>query len=233
MASFLFVLCLPVLLLSSNLRFVVNESHFYQYGFDKYQVSQRTGIERPQLLKAARELIYYFNSDEEPIQVRVVKDGKGFELFNEREVAHLQDVKGLIQLGYHLQLATLAFALGYVGISYLVSKPRSWRKIAKITLWGSALALALMLALALGAVLGFERLFLQFHLISFSNELWILDPSKDYLIMMFPEGFFYDAALLIAGATVGEALLLGGIAGGFLMLQGRKLGIPDLSHQGL
>jgi integral membrane protein (TIGR01906 family) len=233
LASFLFVLCLPILLLSSNLRLVVNEPRLYQYGFDKYQVSQRTGIESPQLLQAARGLIHYFNSEEELIRVRVSKEGRELELFNEREVVHLRDVKGLLQLGYRLQLATLAFVLGFGGISYLVSRPRSWRKIARVTLGGSVLTLALMLALGLGVILGFEQLFLQFHLLSFSNDLWILDPGKDYLIMMFPEGFFYDAALLIAGATVGEALLLAGISAGFLTLPGRRLGGSHLSHQSL
>jgi uncharacterized membrane protein len=40
----------------------------------------------------------------------------------------------------------------------------------------------------------------------------MLDPAKDYLIRLFPEGFFYDAATFGFGAIILEALLLGGIA---------------------
>jgi len=40
----------------------------------------------------------------------------------------------------------------------------------------------------------------------------MLDPGKDYLIMLFPEGFWQDIAFLGGIAIVVEALLLGGIA---------------------
>jgi uncharacterized membrane protein len=43
---------------------------------------------------------------------------------------------------------------------------------------------------------------------SFSNDLWLLDPSKDYLIMMFPQGFFFDAAVFIIATIIIEALVL-------------------------
>ena len=43
---------------------------------------------------------------------------------------------------------------------------------------------------------GYE--FRYFHLISFTNDLWILDPRRDYLIMMFPQGFFFDSTMFIA-----------------------------------
>ena len=42
---------------------------------------------------------------------------------------------------------------------------------------------------------------------SFSNDLWMLDPRRDHLIQLFPLEFFFDAALRIALLTVG----LGGL----------------------
>ena len=79
-----------------------------------------------------------------------------------------------------------------------------------------------MLALGLSALFGFDQLFYQFHLLSFSNEFWQLDPAKDYLIMLFPGGFWYDAALFCALATVGLAVILGGVAGGYLIFSRKK-----------
>jgi integral membrane protein (TIGR01906 family) len=58
----------------------------------------------------------------------------------------------------------------------------------------------------------FEQMFTQFHLIMFHNLYWLLDPSKDYLIMLFPEGFWVDAVYLGIVAIAIEALLLGGLA---------------------
>ena len=80
-----------------------------------------------------------------------------------------------------------------------------------------------MLALGLGTLFNFDQLFLQFHLFSFTNELWQLDPTKDYLIMLFPQGFFYDAAIFCAGITAGLAIILGGVAGGYLIAKRRAI----------
>jgi len=79
-----------------------------------------------------------------------------------------------------------------------------------------------MLALGLGTMAGFDRLFLQFHVISFSNELWVLDPARDYLIMLFPQGFWYDATLFCTLGTAAGAILLGLAGGGYLLSKRRE-----------
>jgi len=138
-------------------------------------------------------------------------------LFNQREVAHLRDVKGLIRLDYWVLLGTLIYALAYAGVSLFWRRQRYWRRLARAVVGGSGITLALMLALGLGALLNFDQLFWQFHLISFANELWQLDPTKDYLIMLFPQGFWYDTTLFCALATVFGAGVLGGVGGWYLV----------------
>ncbi|MCK5434233.1 MAG: TIGR01906 family membrane protein [Dehalococcoidales bacterium] len=220
-ARWLFILCLPILLLTASLGGAVNSPWLYKYGFQKYDVSQTTGLAEVELETAATGLISYFNSDDEDITLTVVKDGEPFELFNEREIAHLRDVKALIGLDYWVLLVTLIYALGYAGVSLFRGK--NWRRLARGVVGGSGITLALMLALGVGIILGFDQLFWQFHVISFANELWQLDPAKDYLIMLFPRGFWYDAATFCALATAGIAVVLGGIAGGCLLFTRRRL----------
>ena len=220
-AKWLFILCLPILLLTASLGWEVNSYWLYEYGFEKYNVSQTTGLAQSELEKAATGLINYFNSDEEYISLTVEKEGEPFALFNQREVAHLRDVKGLIWLDYRLLLGTLIYTLAYAGVSLFWRKRRYWRRLAWGVVGGEGITLALMLALGLGTLLGFDQLFLQFHLISFTNELWQLDPAKDYLIMLFPQGFWYDGAIFCALATTGLAIILGGVSGGYLLSKGR------------
>ena len=214
------MLCLPILLLTASIGWAVNSLWLYEYGFQKYNVSQTTGLAEVELEKAATGLISYFNSDEEHISLTVVKNGEPFVLFNQQEVAHLRDVKGLIWLDYWVLLGTLVYALAYAGVSLFWRK--EWRRLARGVAGGSGITLVLGLALGLGTMLGFDQLFLKFHLISFTNELWQLDPAKDYLIMLFPQGFFYDAALFCALATAGLAIILGGVAGSYLLFTRSK-----------
>ena len=219
-AKWLFILCLPLLLLTASLGWAVNSLWLYKYGFEKYNVGQTTSLADSELEKAATGLISYFNSGEEFISLTVIKDGKSFELFNQREILHLKDVKGLIWLDYRLSMGMLLYALAYAGVILFWRK--DWRQLAWGVVGGSGLTLALMLALGLGALFNFDRLFLQFHFISFANELWRLDPAKDYLIMLFPQGFWYDATLFCVLTTVSMAIIAGGVAGGYLLFTRSK-----------
>ena len=228
-AKWLFILCLPILLLTASIGWGVNSQWLYRYGFEKYNVSQTTGLAEVELEKAATGLISYFNSGETNISLTVIKDGEPFELFNQREVAHLRDVKGLIRLDYWVLLGTLIYTLSYAGVSLFWRRRRYWRRLGWGVVSGSGITLALMLAIGLGILLNFDQLFYQFHLLSFSNEFWQLDPTRDYLIMLFPGGFWYDAAIFCALATAGLAIILGGVAGGYLVFNRASRKIALLS----
>lgn len=220
-AKWLFMLCLPVLLLTASIAWAANSLWLYEYGFEKYDISQTTGLAESELGKAATGLIRYFNSGDEAISLTVVKDSRSFELFNEREIVHLRDVKGLFRLDYRVLLGTLIYTLGYAVISLFWRKER--RQLAQGLLGGGGLTLVLIMALGLAALLNFDRLFWQFHLISFANDFWLLDPTTDYLIMLFPQGFWYDVTLFCAIATAGMAVITGG-AGIYLRISGRRKG---------
>jgi integral membrane protein (TIGR01906 family) len=220
--KWLFMLCLPILLLTASLSWAVNSLWLYKYGFEKYDISQVTGLADSELEKAATGLIGYFNSDEEYISLTVMKDGKPFELFNQREVIHLKDVKGLIWLDYRVLLGTLVYVLAYAGVCLFWRKPSYWRRLAWGVVGGGGITLALMLALGLETLFGFNSLFWQFHVISFSNEFWLLDPTKDYLKMLFPDGYFYDVVSFCVLGVAGMAVILGGVAGGYLWFSRRR-----------
>ena len=208
-AKWLFVISLPVMLLTASVTWAANSAWLYRYGFDKYDVGKTTGLEQPELEKAADSLISYFNSGEELIDIVVMKDGEPFRLFNEREIGHLKDVKALFRLVYQLLLGTFVYCLVYLGMSLFLWKDR--QRMAQGLLYGGGLTLVLMAALGVGTLVDFDRLFRQFHLISFANDLWMLNPATDYLIMLFPQGFWYDAALFCALAAIVGALVLGGV----------------------
>ncbi|MCJ7514676.1 MAG: TIGR01906 family membrane protein [Dehalococcoidia bacterium] len=217
----LFACCLPVLLVTGTICWEVNELRLYEYGFDKYEISQATGLDSQQLSTVAQHLIDYFDLRTDSAQIEVNKDGTKFSLFNERELIHLEDVRNLIQRDYWVQRGSLLL-MAVCALALFFGFKRKWRVTVRGLFWGSVITLGLMIILALWALFGFERFFILFHLISFSNQYWMLDPARDYLIRLFPEGFFYDAALLGYGVVMFEALFIGGIAWGTLRLTARR-----------
>ncbi|MFC2010230.1 TIGR01906 family membrane protein [Chloroflexota bacterium] len=221
-ARWLFVLCVSFVLLTASIGCVANSLWFYEYEFEKHGVGATTGLAEPELEKAARGMTSYYNSGEEHINITVEKDGKSFALFNQREIVHMKDVKGLIRLDYWVLLGTFIYTLGYALTCLLWRRRKYWQNLAQGTVWGCGITLAIMLALGVGTLLGFDRLFLQFHLISFANDFWLLDPTRDYLIMLFPRGFWYEATLLCALGTAVAAVVLGGVGGGYLYFTRKK-----------
>jgi integral membrane protein (TIGR01906 family) len=218
----LFACCLPVLLFTSTICWEVNALKLYEYGFVKYEISQDTDIDSKQLTAVARHLIDYFDLRVDTAQIEVNKNGAKFNLFNDRELIHLEDVRGLIQRDYWVQRGSLLL-MAICALALFFGFRSGWRVPVRGLFWGSVITLGLMIFLALWAFFGFERFFILFHLISFSNQYWMLNPATDYLIRLFPEGFFYDAALLGYGVIIFSALIIGGITCGVLKFTAKRI----------
>jgi integral membrane protein (TIGR01906 family) len=218
----LFIICIPLLLITSNLRFAVNDIRLYEYGFNKYHVSEAAGLDKGNLTEIAHKLITYFNSDEEFVDISV---------YNQRDIDHLKDVKGLVQLAYRLQFVALAYIAVYLGFNFLLLRGACWRQLARRLIWGSGATIVILAVLGVIALVDFDQFFLLFHLVSFRNDLWQLYPG-DKLLAMFPEGFFNDAALFIGEAIILEAIIISVAAWAFLRRKGKAKPQPTPQQSG-
>jgi len=218
-ARWLFVLCIPFLLLAASIWWWANSHWLYTSGFERYDVAQTTDLSQAELERIATELINYFNSPEEYVSITANKDGQSFELFTEEEIIHFKDVKGLFRLDFYVLLGTGIFVASYATVRLLWRRPRYRRGLAKATLIGSGITLVLMLALGIGTLFNFDQLFVQFHLFSFSNEFW---SAEGYMVLLFPHDFWYNTAIYCAAATAGGSIVLGGVAGGHLLATRRS-----------
>jgi len=125
----------------------------------------------------------------------------GTEMYNARELHHMRDVKVVTQ--YALAAAFIGGILALLTIYYL------WRSnhaaLYSALLNGSRLTIGLILAIVIIAVTSWETFFTIFHGLFFAGGTWQFEYS-DTLIRLFPEQFWFDASLLIGGATLLVAL---------------------------
>ena len=225
-SSVLFVLAIPVLLITGGVTYAFNEPRLYEYGFDKYDISQVTGIDEEGLRSVARQIRGYFNSTDEPLQVRAEVFGEERELFTPREATHMRDVKRLLWGVYSLGAASATYVALFMALGFWLYRRGFSHLLARLSLWGSGLTVALVVVVALGSLVGFDSLFLWFHQLSFSNDFWQLDPNRHFLVMMFPQDFWFDATLFVGMLTLGAAAILGGISGGWMWWSRRSARRP-------
>lgn len=218
LAFTLMVLCLPIVLITSSAGIVIHSGWLYNYGFDKYNSAHDTGIEPSDLLRVSRDFKAYFKNDLERLQTVVRVHGQERPLYNEREVLHMVDVKSIVQNVVRLQLITLVLFLLVAGVALMRMGGRAGLAfLTSALLWGSLSTIGVLVAAGLGSLVGFDALFVRFHELLFTNDLWLLDPNTDYLLKMFPEGFFLDATLIIAGFSLAGAIAVGTASGAWLL----------------
>ena len=217
-SALLFIIAIPVALLTTTIRVAVNEPRLYEYAADHYDTPATTGIERSELLRASGELRDYFNNDAETIFIRVQKDGAPISLFNERETLHMEDVKVLLQTSFRVQEAAVLFALAYIVAVFIWAGERSMRTLARQIVLSGLISGTIIVALGVAVTIGFHRVSDQFHVIAFNNDFWQLNPNRDRLIQMFPEAFWEDITVWIGLATLAEVGVLAGVAALYLRL---------------
>ena len=212
-------------LVAGGVVWAVNDLGLYDRGFEKYHVSRYTGITPAGLHDAGADIRRYFNSGDEPLLVTSRVYGEEQEIFNRREVLHMEDVKGLVRGVYLVGGGALVYVLGVIIGGFCGFGTAFSRRLAWLLLWGGAATLAGLASVGVLAAVGFDRLFLAFHQLSFSNDLWQLDPRSDYLLIMFPLGFWFDATMRVAAtAAAGAFALIAGSAAGLLWLRRRAGG---------
>ena len=213
----LFVLSIPLFLISNSVIWAVNSPGLYERGFEEYSVSETTGINQEDLRQVGAELRRYFNVRGGPLSVRTQVRGVERDIFNPREVLHMWDVKQLVWMVYGVATLSGIFLLLVTGVGVMV-RPQFPREVAWLCIWGGGLTIGLVAAIGLFALVGFDTLFLKFHQFSFSNDLWQLN-ERDYLLLLFPEEFWLDATMWVATRAVAGAGLLMAVFGGYLAYQ--------------
>jgi integral membrane protein (TIGR01906 family) len=208
----LFVIALPVLMITSAIRFATNEVEVYYYSISTFDAEDETGVTESELRRASRELVSYFNSDDPAINIQVGAGGQTEPLFSPREIRHLQDVKSIMDAVFLAQEAALAYVLIYVVSVFVWSAEAPMRALASQALTACLITVGFLAIAGALAISGFDSTWEGFHQVLFTNDLWELDPDRDRLIQMFPEEFWFRVVMFIGGLVLLQVALVAALA---------------------
>lgn len=177
---------------------------FYYAHIDSLDLCGYTGLSVEQIRAAYDEMMDFCLGMREDFAV-------GGLIWSDAGRDHFVDVRGL----FLLDLGVLAFCLGALAVLFALCIKKGWRPYAfqghGPGFWGAVgLGVAFVLVGALAAV-DFDRAFVIFHQIFFPGKSnWIFDWRTDPIILLLPQIFFQNCAILIlALILVWCAVLIG------------------------
>ena len=180
LSSFLFIFISISGILFSLLKF----EFIYQYNLSIYPIEERTSLPIDLIENTNIQIKEYFFSQEEFLNV---------ELFNDKEILHMKDVKEIINnLFLFGKISSLFFVLIILLIIYKFKV-----HLYSIFKYSSIIFIIIIFLFSLLSLISFNQIFILFHEIAFRNDLWLLNINEDYLLMMFPESFFRDVAIFL------------------------------------
>lgn len=198
-AGILCTFCLMIIFLITSVESVVYWTPgYFEREYTMYNVPETVSMEMDDLLYVTDEMMMYLRGDgRDDLNISVPVDGHTRPFFNEREMAHMEDVRNLFIGALHLRTACIAAAFLCLALMFLV-KADVKRILPRAVCTGTGIFMVLTAGLALLISTDFTKYFIIFHKIFFDNDLWILDPATDLLINIVPEPFFADTAARIA-----------------------------------
>ena len=186
------------------------QKSFYRQEYRKLDTAEQIGMSDADLQNATDALLDYLRGKRDDLRVQAVVRGQQREVFNQREILHMADVKTLylwaMRIGNGLLILAVAFYLwAWLG-------KRDIKTILSGYLQGNYVLLGLIAVLGIYAALDFNSFWTGFHKIFFTNDLWLLDPRTDILIQMVPEQFFFDLVMrIVVSAAILIAILMAAV----------------------
>jgi integral membrane protein (TIGR01906 family) len=210
--SLLFVLFVSIALVTTSVNALLYDPNYYAQGQSRYAVGRTTEYSLDALRPVNRAIVEFFRSPGVSLPGALGGVGAQPDVFNEREVGHMEDVRDIVWLIGRLEAIALVGTAAIAAARFVAVREGAVRWVSNRALIGAAATVAVVGAMGALTLVDFGELFLTFHLLSFDNDLWQLDPRRDNLIRFFPFAFWFDATVTVAMRSVLSALLVAVVA---------------------
>lgn len=184
-----FFLILSILLFS--IFSIVNNISFYEKQYLYNNTTFGTGMSIESLNESTKLLLDYLNDKTDDLSMQTEKFGEISEVFDEREKAHMIDVKNLYL--FFMNMMYILFGISVFLIIYLFKKDKKkifWNNFYSAYKFSTILMAIIVCIVIFAFIYDFNSFWTLFHKILFTNDLWLLDPRVSTMINMFPLNFF-------------------------------------------
>ena len=186
----------------SSLEFLSFRKSYFHKMYKQLEVAETIGITAAELDYSTDYLLDYINDKHLDLDIDVVVEDESVQMFNQKEKDHMVDVKDLFLRVD--QIKNIFLIVGVLGIilSFVIQKKSKLIYFKNNLKYAMIGLFSVLGAIGLFALIDFSSFWILFHETLFTNDLWLLDPRTDRLIMMVPEAFFMGLVYQILGSFV-------------------------------
>lgn len=195
--SVISALCIVIALAFTAMQVVIFDESRFVESYEENDLYEYIGVEKEDLHEITREMLDYLKGDREDLVMHAEIRGEYQQVFEEREILHMVDVQYLFLGGMKIRNISVIVGVILLAVLLIIWKKKAIKPLCKSYLWVMAGILMLAIILGIAMLIDFTGIFIKFHHMFFSNDLWLLDIDTDVLIQMLPEQFFNDMAMSI------------------------------------
>lgn len=184
---------------------------FYRKEYERDLTYERIGMSEDDLMAATDTLLDYLKDKRDDIVIRCTVSGVERDVFNERETAHMIDVKDLYRNALLCRNIFFAVSLVILAFTWYRNKKQFPELVRSGFRSGLLFMMIFVFFIGIWVMTDFDAFWTNFHHVFFRNDLWLLDPATSIMINMFPSVFFDDLVVRILMFFIAAAALLAGI----------------------
>lgn len=182
--NLIFCIFFSLLIIGSSTMITVGFKQLYYFDINYLKISEQNNLTKEEIKRNYDYMIdYNLNKISGEFELPTIKSSPEGKV-------HFEEVKEIVQNVIKLLIVSLIITI--VGI--IVNLKNNNIEFLNIT---SKLVIILPILVAIPMLINFDKTFVVFHKLMFDNDYWIFDPSKDPVINILPQEFFFHAGLLI------------------------------------
>lgn len=182
------IISLILLIYSGSIIYAAFDESFYEKGFKKFDVySALKGYD----IESINQKVLDFLAGG--------KDNLPRNFFTQREISHLDDVRGIFSIiisTFFISLALLI--LPFISLVFIIkNKIRILKFFDRIFLMAGLAVIGINIILIMALSIDFGMSFDIFHRSFFAEDTYLFSPLSEKIVVLYPEQLFYDAGIRI------------------------------------
>lgn len=216
------MVALIVLILITAVEFCAKDSKWLRNEYLKLDISEYTGMSVDDMCSAFTTMVNFMTGKSDSMSVKVECFGYEVEMYDDREIEHMYDVRELYSGVMNARTALFILAAIGIAVFTLTEKTDRLYRICRCYLICLAAVVGAIVLICTWAALDFSDFWIIFHIIFLDMEGSIFDPAISRMIRICPEKLFFDMIIRIFTIGLGVCIAIAGVMSIYLLIRSKN-----------